>query len=243
MSASRLRAIARPPAARLCGGARELQAAGRHDVRQHLGRGDQLQGEHPGAASRAASVDGIRPERQVHPARSAPAVRPAARAADRRRRTTSGRPTSRRTWSTRSTRRADPAGARRARQCRRHAPIRPPAAVQRAERRGVRARGRCLRDPGARPRRAEGAQVRQRRQFHQGLGQEGQRAGRVRHRAFDRDRRQGPRLRRRPQQPAHPGVRRRRQLRARNRSIPARRAGSSSAPTSTSGWRTGTPAR
>ncbi len=51
-----------------------------------------------------------------------------------------------------------------------------------------------------------------RRQLHQDLGQEGQGPGRVRPAAFAGVRRQGPALHRRPQQRAHPGVRRRRQL-------------------------------
>ena len=52
-------------------------------------------------------------------------------------------------------------------------------------------------------------EVRQERQLGQGVGRARQRAGTVQHPAHDRDRRHGQHLRRRPDQPAHPGVRRR----------------------------------
>ena len=56
------------------------------------------------------------------------------------------------------------------------------------------------------------AQVRLRRQLHQDLGRQGQRAGRIRSAALAGVRRAGAALHRRSQQRPHPGVRRRRHL-------------------------------
>ena len=215
--------------ARLRRGAEVLQAAGRDELRRHVGRRDQLQGASLRAASRADAADGVRSRRQFHPRLRRRAVRPAARAAHRCGRQHLGDRRRRRTWPTSS--------------------IRPGRlemvlGVQGPARRDGTTSATCgcstsrTRRWSARPAtssccrataRATSlvSEVRQGRQLHQDLGQEGQGAGRVRPAAFAGVRRQGAALHRRPQQRAHPGVRRRRQLHPRVEAIPARRAGCS----------------
>ena len=214
--------------ARLRRGSRILQAAGRREFRRHVRRRDQLQGQHLRAASRADAADGVRRRRQFHPRLRRRPVRPAAWAAHRRARTTSGRPTSRRMWSTSSTR---PGGWRWCSACK----DRPGEWHEFGHLRLFNEPNEAVVGPtgdlfvlqGHGKGQSLVLKFDQRRQLHQDLRQEGQGAGRVRPAAFAGVRRQGPALHRRPQQRAHPGARRRRQLHPRVRSIPARRAGCS----------------
>ena len=161
-----------------------LQASRRHDVRQHLGRRHQQQGQHPGAQPRAASVDGVRRHRTIHPLARRRTVRSPAWAADRPRRQHLDHRRRRRTWSTRSVRTGGillVLGVRGNR--RRHGT--PTATCGCSTSRtslAFAANGDIFVTQGHGQRRAARAEVRPRRQFHQGLGQEGQRAGRVRHR-------------------------------------------------------------
>ena len=195
-------------------GSRIVQAAGRHEFRRHLRRRLQFQGQHLRHPSRADAADGVRPRRQFHPRLRRRPVRPAARAAHRRATTTSGRPMSpaHRGLQVQS-RRAAGDGARRARA----APgewhdfghlrlfNEPNEAV-------VGPTGDMFVLQGHGKGESLVLKFDTRRQLHQDLGQEGQGAGRVRPAAFAGVRRQGAALHRRPQQRAHPGVRRRRQL-------------------------------
>ncbi len=170
---SRLRAAGRSAAARLCRGRRHVQPAGRHDLRQHLGRGDQLQGPHLRAASRTRSTDGVRSDRQIPPLAGRRAVSTG--------RTACASTREDNIWATDvalpyrlqvEPGRPHPARARRARQRGRDA-LRTDicgCSTSRTTWRSGRRRG--LRGAGPRPRRAEGRQVRHGRQLHQGLGQE-----------------------------------------------------------------------